>query len=309
MQIVKSRYTWSECIEAWRSDRQIQNNLAPSTKKSYRPPMESILEKNGAKSLKSISRQELRAAHQSLADTPKKADRLLQTVSLLWNFAALQLDWPLSEKPAKGIKHFGKQREFEPWPQWVVAALDEAPFRVKVLANLILGTGQRPGAAVAMRRDQFKGEWMIVRDEKGKQELEVYCPQALRRFVEDMPIEGQHLLSKNLTEPMTYHAIEKDFSAWRLSLGRDAKKFSLHGLRKLSIIRLAEAGASDAEIQAVTGQSAEMVAYYRKKANRRMLSKSGQERGVNSTRTERKFGPYIGTTAISLKSKGLQKTS
>lgn len=86
------------------------------------------------------------------------------------------------------------------------------------------------------------------------------------------------MLSKNLSEPITYHGIEKEFSAWRLFLDRDAKKFSLHGLRKLSIIRLAEAGASDAEIQAVTGQSAEMVTYYRKKARRRMLSKYGQER-------------------------------
>lgn len=77
---------------------------------------------------------------------------------------------------------------------------------------------------------------------------------------------------------MTYHAIEKDFSTWRFSLGRDAKQFSLHGLRKHSVIRLAEAGASDAEIRAVTGQSAEMVACYRKKANRSMLSKFGQER-------------------------------
>lgn len=94
---------------------------------------------------------------------------------------------------------------------------------------------------------------MVVRDEKGKQELEAYCPQELRRFVKDIPVEGQRLLSKNLTELMTYHAIEKGFSAWRLSLGRDAKQFSLHGLRKLSIIRLTEAGASDAKIQAVTG--------------------------------------------------------
>lgn len=119
---------------------------------------------------------------------------------------------------------------------------------------------------------------MSVRDEKGKQNLEVYCPQQLREFISDVPKEGQHLLPKNITEPLSYHAVEKSFSKWRESLGRDAKAYSLHGLRKLSIIQLAEAGASDAEIQAITGQSAEMVAYYRMKANCRMLSKSGQER-------------------------------
>ncbi|MFT5799632.1 MAG: integrase [Candidatus Azotimanducaceae bacterium] len=275
-QVTVSKYTWRECIEAWRADQQIQRKLASSTKKSYRPPMESILLKNGGKALKATSRQNLRAAHQSLSDTPKKADRLLQTVSLLWNFAALELDWPLGPNPAKGIKHFGKQREFEPWPDWMVDALPDAPERVQVLARVILGTGQRPGAAVAMRRDQFRGEWMIVRDDKGKQNLEVYCPQQLRIFIDHRPIEGQHVLPKNITEPLTYDAVEKTFSKWRLSLGKKAKPYTLHGLRKLSIVQLAEAGASDAQIQAVTGQSAEMVAYYRAKANRKSLSKSAQ---------------------------------
>ena len=160
----------------------------------------------------------------------------------------------------------------------MVEALVNAPDRVQILGRLILGTGQRPGAAVAMRRNQFQGEWMIVRDEKGKKELEVYCPQSLREFVEGLPINGKHLLPKNLTEPLTYQAVETTFRLWRKSLGEKAKKYSLHGLRKLSIIQLAEAGASDAEIQAVTGQSAEMVAYYRAKASRKALSKAAQIR-------------------------------
>lgn len=197
---------------------------------------------------------------------------------MLWNFAAEQLDWPLGPNPAKGIVHFGKQREFEPWPEWMVDALSDAPDRVQVLARLILRTGQRPGAAVSMRRDQFEGDWMIVRDEKGKQNLEVYCPQQLREFIDRLPINGQHLLPKNLTEPLTYQAVETTFRLWRRSLGANAKPYSLHGLRKLSIIQLAEAGASDAEIQAVTGQGAEMVAYYRAKANRKALSRTAQNR-------------------------------
>jgi len=53
---------------------------------------------------------------------------------------------------------------------------------------------------------------------------------------------------------------------------------SLHGLRKLAVVQLAEAGCSDAEIQAVTGQSPEMVAFYRKDASARALSKVAQTR-------------------------------
>ena len=65
---------------------------------------------------------------------------------------------------------------------------------------------------------------------------------------------------------------------WRTSLGDEATPFTLHGLRKLSIIELAEAGCTDAKIQAITGQSAAMVAFYRAKASRRVLSRAAQKR-------------------------------
>ncbi|MHC9236747.1 tyrosine-type recombinase/integrase [Pseudooceanicola sp. 502str34] len=81
-----------------------------------------------------------------------------------------------------------------------------------------------------------------------------------------------------MREPLGYQAVERAFRSWRKGLGERAAKYTLHGLRKLAIVELAEAGASDAEIQAVTGQSAEMVAYYRKRANKRALSKAAQQR-------------------------------
>ena len=93
-----------------------------------------------------------------------------------------------------------------------------------------------------------------------------------------MPTRGAHFIPRNLAQPVGYDAVEKTFRRWRKGLGDRARPYTLHGLRKLAIIELAEAGASDAEIQAVTGQSAEMVAYYRNKASRRRLSKAAQER-------------------------------
>ncbi|WP_170067141.1 tyrosine-type recombinase/integrase [Roseovarius confluentis] len=195
------------------------------------------------------------------------------------NYAATELDWPLGANPAKKLgSAYKPAREYEPWPEWMVNHLDTAPERLQIAARLILGTGQRPNAAITMRRDQFQGEWMIVHDEKGDKELEVYCPDSLRTFIEGLPRQGHYVLAKNLTEPLGYSAVEASFRKWRNSLGEHAKKYSLHGLRKLSIVELAEAGASDAEIQAVTGQSAQMVAYYRKRASKRALSKAAQER-------------------------------
>ncbi|MBO9430568.1 tyrosine-type recombinase/integrase [Sulfitobacter sp. R18_1] len=273
-----AKQTWRECIEAWRADISVQQDLAASTKTSYRRDMDRILEKNGDKAMARTTRPGLKAALAKMADQPRKASKYAQTISILWNYALSELDWPLGANPAKKLASYKPKTPYEPWPAWMVAKLDTAPDNVQTAAHLILGTGQRPNAAICMTHDQFKGETMFVLDEKGGELFETFCPKRLREFVSGLPRRGEYLLAKNLREPVGYSAIEKAFRAWRETLGPNAKPFTLHGLRKLAIIELAEAGASDAEIQAVTNQSAEMVVYYRKRANRLKLSKAAQER-------------------------------
>lgn len=273
-----AKHTWRQCIEAWRADPKGQGRLAASTRRSYRRAMDRIMQKNGDKSMTRTTPKGLYAAHVGMSATPREADRMLQTVSLLWNYAKGKMFWPLGDNPASGIEHFGKQREFEPWPAWMLAKLDDAPETVRTAVALIRGTGQRPGAAIKMRRDAFQGEWMTVEDEKGGQVFETYAPDFLREYLDKLPARGAHVLAKNLTQPLGYDAVEKAFRGWRDGLGDAARPYVLHGLRKLAIIELAEAGATDAEIQAVTGQSAEMVAYYRGKASRKALSRAAQKR-------------------------------
>lgn len=277
-QAAPARYTWGQLVTAWRGDPRVQRGLAYSTKRSYARPMERLLEKNAGKDVRKATRQTVRQLHDAMAGTPREADRLLQTISLLWNYGKRQLDWPLGDNPAEGIRHFGRQREFEPWPDWMIRALETAPVNVRTAAELMLGTGQRPSAAITMRFDQFRGEWMTVTDEKGGVAFEVYCPARLRAFVEALPRRGAHLLAKNLAEPLGYGSIERAFRKWRTGLGARAQPYTLHGLRKLSIIQLAESGATDAEIQAITNQSLETIAYYRRRASRKRLSRSAQER-------------------------------
>lgn len=272
------KHTWGDLIRAWRSDPRIQGRLSAGTKKSYSRDMEEILIKNANKAVRNTGKQNLRSIHAKMAGKPRKADKRLQVISLLWNYAKDKLDWPIGDNPTKGIDHYGKQREFEPWPDWMIGKLSEAPDTVRTAAELILGTGQRPNAAISMEHRRFSGDWMEVLDEKGGEYFETYCPKDLRDYLSSRELKGKHVLAKNLTEPLGYDAVEKSFRRWRNNLGEAAKPYVLHGLRKLAIIRLAEAGCTDAEIQAVTNQSPEMVAYYRKKASRKALSKAAQHR-------------------------------
>ena len=275
----KSQTTWAILAREYRSGARYKK-LAASTRRSYDRHIEAILASNGDRDVASLTRAQVRAIHAKYAESPRKADWYVQIISLLLNFAKNTLDWKV-ENVAKGIELYGKQREFEPWPEWLVNKLDSAPENVRTVAELILGTGQRPNAAINMERGQFRGEWVEVLDEKNGERFEIYCHPKLRNYIEALPKRGQHVLAKTLREPLGYDAIEKAFRAWRNGLGDKAAPYSLHGLRKVAIIRLAEAGCSDAQIQAVTNQSAEMVRYYRTKASRKNLSKAAFKRRDN----------------------------
>lgn len=267
-----AKNTWAELVVAYRAYPKF-TRLAAGTQMSYNRVLNEIVENNGQKSVASLTRAQVRAIHAKYAATPRKADWRVQIISVLLNFARNTMDWPV-ENPAEGIELFGKSREFEPWPDWMVDKLPDAPGTVRTAAELILGTGQRPAAAIAMRRDHFHGDTMTVTDDKGDVTYEIYAPESLRAYIDTLPRRGAHVLAKNLARPLSYDSVEKAFRAWRASLGPRAKPYVLHGLRKLAIIRLAEAGCTDAQIQAITNQSPEMVAYYRKRANRKILSRA-----------------------------------
>ena len=272
------QYSWQALVIEWRKDPRIQKGLSASTKISYRRTMDALLENNAGKDVCDTTRQHVRAIHAQQSETPRKADHRLQVTRLLWNYGKDELDWPLGDNPAANIHLYGTTREFEPWDDWLIAVLPKAPPDVQAAAELILGTGQRPNAALMMRHDDFDGEEMWVRDEKNDDRFKVACPDRLGLFVASLRKQGAFILAKNLTEPKGYSAVEKQFRKWRDSLGEEAKPFTLHGLRKLAIVQLAEAGCSDAEIQAVTNQSPEMIVKYRKRANRITLSKAAQDK-------------------------------
>lgn len=266
-----SQTSWRVLIAEFRGSPTYKK-LSDGTKKPYNRWMERILEKNADIDVRDMTRSQIRTVHQKWSDKPREADHFIQVTRRLLNFAKKQLDWDI-ENPAEGIELYGKQREWEPWPEWMIAKLVDAPETVRTAAELILGTGQRPSAAITMRRDQFRGESMMVTDDKSDDQWEVYCPAPLRDYLDSIKPTGAYVLSRNLTQPMGYDSIEKAFRAWRSGLGPNAQPYVLHGLRKLAIVRLAEAGCTDAQIQAITGQTPEIIAYYRKRASRAVLSK------------------------------------
>ena len=141
------------------------------------------------------------------------------------------------------------------------------------------GTGQRPGDLVDMAWEHFDGEYMQVKQDKTDTRLTIWCPQKLRAHLATLKRHGRHIFPRNLTQPLTYSQLEKNFRRMRAALGEKALPYSMHGWRYVAAVELAEAGCSDAEIQSVTGHKAlEMVQKYRRAAAQKSLSKQAQKR-------------------------------
>lgn len=139
------------------------------------------------------------------------------------------------------------------------------------------GTGQRPGDLCKMRWEHFDGEYMFVLQEKTAARVMVFCPDRLLDALGKFPRQGDYILSRSLREPITYNSLQKKVLNVRKKI--EATKFTMHGWRFTAAVELAEAGATDSEIQAVTGhKTLKMVQKYRSRANQRKLSKSGQTR-------------------------------
>ncbi|WP_237062513.1 tyrosine-type recombinase/integrase [Loktanella sp. M215] len=276
----KPKRNWAALIQSYKASRRFRQ-LADGTKRKYLPVLDEFGIKNGHKDVTATRRGHIVAIHEKYADTPRKADWYVQISSILFRHA-IELEW-MTTNPAAGIELFGAQREFQPWPAWFQAEyLARAEGHALAAFYVGAGTVQRPGDVAKMEWSHFDGEYMSVAQDKTDARLTIYCPKLLRDYLETLPKRGKFISAKNLTQGISYDGIEKVFRALRAKIIEEkpeAKIYTLHGLRYLAAVELAEAGCTDSEIQAVTGhKSLEMVAKYRSAARQKKLSKTAQQR-------------------------------
>ncbi len=258
--------------------------LKASTKAEYRRTLELIREKNARKDFTKLRRRDVIAARDNYADTWRKANAMVEQLSILANHA-IELEW-ITSNPASGVEKL-KGGEYEPWPEAKLEAFETYctgnDLSTALTAyHLCIGTGQRIGDVVKMEWEHFDGEYVEVVQEKTGTRVWIYCPSRLRTFLNNLPRRGRYVIAKNLTQPVSKRRVQ--FLVQEVREAIEAKKFVIHGWRYNAARELAEAGCSDVEIQSVTGhKTLAMVQKHRAQANQKRLSKSAQSR-----RTEQK---------------------
>ena len=136
-----------------------------------------------------------------------------------------------------------------------------------------------------MRWDAISdGVMSVIQGKTGKR---VWVPvhRELRKLLAEIPKRAVTILTSTEGRPWTTQGFK---ASWRKNMPSAIRQggYVFHGLRKRAVVMLLEAGCTTAEVQAVTGQSVEMVEHYARDVDKRKLAKSGMQKLENASATE-----------------------
>ena len=172
---------------------------------------------------------------------------------------------------------------FIPWTEEHVAAYEARwPIgtRQRVWLDVLLYTGLRRGDAVSLGRQHVRDGVATIKTEKSQFEVSLPILPVLADTLASGPCGDLAYICGARGEPLTKESFGNLF--------RDACKAagvpgSAHGVRKIAATRAANAGATEAELDAIFGWTdRKMAAHYTQSANRRRLAAQAMAKLANA---------------------------
>lgn len=255
-------------------------DLKPISRKGLAALAKWIQAEHGHRLVTEMRRQHVDKLLAVWADRPSSHNRLLSFLRRLLAHA-VTLGWittsPVQEFRKKKLAGEGYRRwtdaeitTFE--SHWSLGTVERTAF------DLLLQTGQRSADVRAMGWQSVEGGRIVVKQSKTGKVVRPPITAALQRSLETVPRD--RLLF--VVDPGGKPYAPTTFS----NLIRDAAKaagldgVSAHGLRKSMACRLAENGATAAEIMSITGHGLKEAEHYIAEVNRDRLSTAGMARLV-----------------------------
>ncbi|WP_231703957.1 tyrosine-type recombinase/integrase [Cochlodiniinecator piscidefendens] len=251
-----------------------------------------IRERAGAKDTQKFQRKHAIDIQQANAHRPRTSNFILQVLSILFEFS-IDLGWR-TDNPAKGVRKLKGGDGHTPWPEWAITAFrKQATPDALLLFELALGTGQRAGDLVEMKWSDFDGQGIHVSQNKTSTKIWVPCTDELLAVLTATERRGIFIITNKTGQPLTYNGAAQRLN--RTAENAGTRAYTLHGLRYCAASRLAELGATDAQIAAITGHKARsMVAKYSSAANQKLLADQVVKLRKNGTETKRESGKLNG---------------
>lgn len=269
--------------------------LAPSSRKIYERAMLTLAPLMD-KDAKKLTRKDVIVFTDSIW---KKGATCRMAIQTLNNILSYAYDRGLVEtNHATGIKH---QPKAEPYARWTDEECGQfvktAPDYLRRAFLMSLYTGQRRGDVIRMKWDAYKGDEIMVRQEKTGRFL--YIPVHPQLKAELDAIKGKkvmiqmgskeakpspYILHNRNGDPMQALGYTQAVKRHAMSIGITDK--ALHGLRKTAGSTLAELGCSPHHIASILGhKTLKEVMHYTEEADQRTMAKDAMGRWATSSLT------------------------
>jgi integrase len=274
--------TFLALIAAYRESPEWRGR-AESTRKLNEGHMAIIADVWGGRLVRGLRSDHVLQLRDTFADTPRKADHLVDMLSTL-------IRWGIPRRlageinPCAVVDRFGAG---EGWAAWAREDLDHAarhlPPHLWWAAALAAFTGQRQGDVLRMDWAAIEDGVIAVRQAKTGKQVWVPIHADLAPILAAIPKRSTRILTNTDGRPWA-----SGFkSSWGKAMQAEAfadfrsRRLVFHGLRKFAVNALLEAGCTDGEVAAITGQSREMIVHYSKQVNQRKLAASAMVKWQN----------------------------
>lgn len=254
------------------------HNLTPASQTNYRRALDKIVAEKGQAAVADLRPKHIYKLMDDRRETPGASYKMLSVLKVVLSFA-VERGWR-DDNPASTIrKPKYKEQPFETWSDSDIAAFENRwPVgTVQHLAMaLMLYLGQRRSDVIRLSWSDMSDGYFCLTQQKTNIQLFIPVHPNLQECLDTVEADRPYFLLTQYGNPF---ATTNSFYGWFARACRQAglpEGLSPHGLRKAAARRLAEAGASELEIRAVTGHaSSKQLTVYVEKADRRKLATSG----------------------------------
>jgi integrase len=275
--------TLRRLIESYYGSPEFRKELSDRTQYVRRGILDGLTREHGEKPF-IMKPKHVRKLRDAKADTPEAANSLVKALRQLFKWA-VEAEY-IDSNPAKEVPYIrvGAQG-FHSWTiEEVRQYEDHHPVgtRARLALALLLYTTQRRSDVVRLGHRMAHNGWLKftqVKNAKRKPvSLEIPILPELQRIIDaTTPLGKDTYLVTEFGRPFSAAGFGNRFRKWCDEAG--LPHCSAHGLRKAGSARLAELGASDREIMAITGhQTAKEVDRYTKGARQKQLAASAMEK-------------------------------
>lgn len=223
----------------------------------------------------------------------RSAEYLVSVIGLIWEWGRQRSLVPAGDNPAHGVPKLKKQKKDrvssreKAWSDAEVErALALSSGGIRLAIALAVYTGQRQGDILSFTWDDIREGWLTVKQSKTGQSLFVPLHPDLVTLLQAAEDFKGSIVKNSHGKPYTPDGFQTVYGRFASKLKQDGllrKDRTFHGLRHTAATRLADAGADDRTIMAITGhKQTSMVSVYTAGADQKKRAEDGMNRLLKS---------------------------